>query len=178
MEANDRVPVKNMIKALRKHYNMTQKDLAERSNVPLSTLKSWEQDVSKASVGELLQVANALHCSIDRLVRGEKMLLNARPFFEATPNLRENRRDETMQRISSLNITERLDNACCEDCYFWDLRLIKDTLSIGECHCNPPTVAPPSNTSKTGWMLWPETEGGDWCGQFIDKIQGDKHEEG
>lgn len=60
----------------------------------------------------------------------------------------------------------------CRNCLYWHSRLPagfrpKDE-SVGECRVNPPAllpaVDPRGGHGKQG--AWPETFGGDWCGQF------------
>lgn len=60
----------------------------------------------------------------------------------------------------------------CRYCLYWHSRLPgrvepKDD-SVGECRFNPPAVGPSTAgqraSDKKG--VWPETYGGDWCGQF------------
>jgi len=60
----------------------------------------------------------------------------------------------------------------CRFCLYWHSRLPgrvqpRDD-SVGECRFNPPTVSPSISVQRSldKRGVWPETYGGDWCGQF------------
>lgn len=58
-----------MLKEKRKQARMTQPQLAEESGVPLRTIQNWEKSgISRAIVGSLKRVADALGCKIDDLL--------------------------------------------------------------------------------------------------------------
>lgn len=55
----------------RKKYGYSQRELAEKTGVNLRTLQQYElgtKDISKASVGAVLSLANALGCSIEDII--------------------------------------------------------------------------------------------------------------
>ena len=59
------------LKRQRKILNITQKDLAERSGVDISTIQKYEQrvlDINKASVEILYKLTKPLYCTIEDLI--------------------------------------------------------------------------------------------------------------
>lgn len=59
----------NNIKELRIKAGMTQRDLAEKSNVPYRTLQDWEDcRVKTSDVYKLHRIAVVLECSIEDLI--------------------------------------------------------------------------------------------------------------
>lgn len=63
--------VETKIKKLRKRINLTQKELAELSEIPVRTIQQYEQrqkDINKAQVNYLLKLSKALHCRIEDLL--------------------------------------------------------------------------------------------------------------
>ena len=69
------------LKTIRKRRNIAQKELAERSGVPLRTIQQYEQrqkDINKAHADTLLNLASALDCEarelLERRGAGEKMV--------------------------------------------------------------------------------------------------------
>lgn len=58
-----------MLKKKRKESGLSQRELAERSGVPLRTIQNWEEGgISRAVVGSLKRVADVLGCTIDELL--------------------------------------------------------------------------------------------------------------
>lgn len=60
-----------MLKRLRKYYELTQKQLSEKSGVSLRMIQLYEQrqaDISKAQVNIVGALAKALGCDIEDLV--------------------------------------------------------------------------------------------------------------
>lgn len=56
----------------RKRAKMTRRQLAEKSGVAESTIQYWEDNgVRRATVGNLMKVADALGCSLDQIVKGD-----------------------------------------------------------------------------------------------------------
>lgn len=56
------------IKILRKERNITQKDLANKLNVSLDTIKNWEQGYNYPSIDLLLTIAKYFKCDFDYLL--------------------------------------------------------------------------------------------------------------
>ena len=59
------------LKLLRRQNNLSQKELAEISSVPLRTIQQYEQrqkNINKAQVEYLVQLSGALNCSIEQLI--------------------------------------------------------------------------------------------------------------
>lgn len=55
----------------RKKYGYSQRELAEKAGVNIRTLQQYElgtKDISKASAGAVLSLANALGCSIEDIM--------------------------------------------------------------------------------------------------------------
>jgi transcriptional regulator with XRE-family HTH domain len=55
------------LKALRLAARMTQRELAERSGIPLGTLVNWEQDRNEPALSAAVPLARALGISLDVL---------------------------------------------------------------------------------------------------------------
>ena len=61
-----------MLSIERKKAGLTQRQLSEKSGIPVSTIQYWEdRGTSVATVGKLMKVAEALGCTLDDLVRGD-----------------------------------------------------------------------------------------------------------
>lgn len=61
-----------MLSIERKKCKLTQRQLSEKSGVPVSTIQYWEDNgVMRAKVGGLMKVAKALGCTLDDIVRGD-----------------------------------------------------------------------------------------------------------
>jgi transcriptional regulator with XRE-family HTH domain len=52
---------------LRDEARLTQAELAERSGIPISTIRSWEQDVNIPRLDLALRLARVLGVTMDRL---------------------------------------------------------------------------------------------------------------
>ena len=62
-----------MLKRLREYANMSQRELAETSGVPLRQIQLFEQgqrDINKSQVHTLLLLSKALSCDIETLIEG------------------------------------------------------------------------------------------------------------
>ena len=57
-----------MLKKKRKEAGLTQKQLAEKSGVPLRTIQNWEDHVNEPLARPLKKVAEVLGCRVDDLV--------------------------------------------------------------------------------------------------------------
>ena len=60
------------LKAIRNQRKLSQTQLANLSNVPLRTIKAYEQgtvDIAKAQAETLYSLAQTLHCTIEELIR-------------------------------------------------------------------------------------------------------------
>lgn len=63
----------NNIKELRIKAGLTQKDLAEKSNVPYRTIQDWEDcRVKTSDVYKLHRIAKVLECTIEDLINFEE----------------------------------------------------------------------------------------------------------
>lgn len=59
------------LKLLRRQNNLSQKELAEISGIPLRTIQQYEQrqkNINKAQVEYLVQLSSGLNCSIEQLI--------------------------------------------------------------------------------------------------------------
>jgi DNA-binding XRE family transcriptional regulator len=66
-----RLPNPLSLKALRLKRGLTQEELAVLSNVPLRTIRAYEQgklDIKKAQYGTIIRLVNALYCKPDDLL--------------------------------------------------------------------------------------------------------------
>ena len=54
----------------RKHYEMTQAELAEKLGVSPQSVSNWERGESLPDVGLLPDLAQVLHCSVDAILMG------------------------------------------------------------------------------------------------------------
>lgn len=62
---------RSALKRLRKYAKVSQKMLADASGIPVRTIQQYEQgqkDISKASIGTVIALAKALHCSPEDLI--------------------------------------------------------------------------------------------------------------
>ena len=60
------------LKGIRKKRKLSQTQLANLSNVPLRTIKAYEQgtvDIAKAQAETLYSLAQTLHCTIEELIQ-------------------------------------------------------------------------------------------------------------
>lgn len=49
--------ISKQLKDLRKQYNYTQEDLAEKLNTSRQTISKWEQDISELDLNMLMQLS-------------------------------------------------------------------------------------------------------------------------
>ena len=57
-----------MLKQKRREAGLTQKQLAERSGVPMRTIQNWEDHVTEPFARPLKRVADVLGCKVDDLI--------------------------------------------------------------------------------------------------------------
>ena len=60
------------LKSIRQKRKLSQTQLANLSNVPLRSIKAYEQgtvDIAKAQAETLYSLAQTLHCTIEELIR-------------------------------------------------------------------------------------------------------------
>ena len=57
-----------MLKQKRKEAGLTQKQLAEKSGVPLRTIQNWEDHVNEPLARPLKRIADVLDCKVDDLI--------------------------------------------------------------------------------------------------------------
>ena len=60
----------NKLKELRKSNNITQKELSEKSKIPLRSISAYEQgvrDIEKIELKKAIILAEILHCSVKDL---------------------------------------------------------------------------------------------------------------
>jgi transcriptional regulator with XRE-family HTH domain len=55
------------LKRLREGAKMTQAELAERTGIPLGTIRNWEQDVREPRLGQAVSMARVLGITVDTL---------------------------------------------------------------------------------------------------------------
>ncbi|SMD04660.1 helix-turn-helix domain-containing protein [Primorskyibacter flagellatus] len=67
----DRATFGDRVAAAREAANMTQKDLAKRLGIKLSTLESWEADTSEPRANRLSMMAGLLNVSMMWLLNGD-----------------------------------------------------------------------------------------------------------
>ncbi len=60
----------SFLQAERKKIGMTQSELSERLNVSPQTVSNWERGETVPDVSVLLDLAGALHCSVDAILSG------------------------------------------------------------------------------------------------------------
>ena len=60
------------IKELRKEYNLTQKELAEKIGVSQSAVFFWEKEINEPTAGYIIKMANLFGVSTDELLSFEK----------------------------------------------------------------------------------------------------------
>ncbi|MBQ4332668.1 MAG: helix-turn-helix transcriptional regulator [Clostridia bacterium] len=60
----------NFIQKGRKHYNMTQAELATKLNISPQSVSNWERGESVPDVALLPDLACVLHCSVDAILAG------------------------------------------------------------------------------------------------------------
>lgn len=61
----------NNLQEIRKKAGLSQSQLAEKTGISVRTIQAWEKfyrDLSKASLENLLKLAEALNCEIDDLI--------------------------------------------------------------------------------------------------------------
>ena len=56
------------LKAIRNERSMSREALAEAVGVSVFTIRNWEQEQREPDIAHLIALANALDCTIDRLV--------------------------------------------------------------------------------------------------------------
>ncbi|MBR2658392.1 helix-turn-helix transcriptional regulator, partial [Candidatus Saccharibacteria bacterium] len=62
----------NKLKVLRKQYNLTQEELAERLDVSRQAITKWESGEGMPDIDNLKQIAELFGTTIDDLVADEK----------------------------------------------------------------------------------------------------------
>ncbi|MBQ7434082.1 MAG: helix-turn-helix domain-containing protein [Lachnospiraceae bacterium] len=60
------------IASLRKSYQMTQEELAEKLNVSRQTLAKWEREESEPDLQSMMRMSELFHVSIDDLIHYDK----------------------------------------------------------------------------------------------------------
>lgn len=77
MPANPNTPT-NYMGAIRKRSGMTQKEVSEKTGIPLGTLRRWEQGQNDPDMGSLVQLADLYGTSLDSMLgRSSKALMRA-----------------------------------------------------------------------------------------------------
>lgn len=66
----DLTAIGGFIQERRKHYEMTQAELADKLNVSPQSVSNWERGESVPDVTVLPDLAAALHCSVDAILSG------------------------------------------------------------------------------------------------------------
>lgn len=67
-----RVPMEGGLKAIRQHAGLSQSELARLADVSVRTLQDYEQGkkpIGKAAADTVLRLAEALHCTVEELIR-------------------------------------------------------------------------------------------------------------
>ncbi len=68
-KANDHQ--KSQLKRLRLYAGLTQKELSERTDIPLRTIQQYEQgqkDISHARADSIVKLAKALYCNVEDII--------------------------------------------------------------------------------------------------------------
>lgn len=75
----------------RKRAGMTQRVASERSGIPLSTIRRWEQGVNEPDVASIIKLADLYGCTTDALLGS--------PFAPSAPSLEYDGRDDRLASI-------------------------------------------------------------------------------
>lgn len=73
MPSNPRTPQNNMGE-IRRRAGFTQKEAAEATEIPLGTLRRWEQGQNDPDMGSLIKLAELYHTTLDSLLVPERKL--------------------------------------------------------------------------------------------------------
>ena len=74
----DMMKIGGYIRALRTAGGLTQKELAERLGVSFQAVSKWENGDALPDTGLLLELCGVLNTSVDKLLNGGNLVLNAR----------------------------------------------------------------------------------------------------
>ena len=74
----DMMKIGGYIRALRTAGGLTQKELAERLGVSFQAVSKWENGDALPDTGLLLELCGVLNTSVDKLLNGGSLVLNAR----------------------------------------------------------------------------------------------------
>jgi len=69
VQANDHQ--KSQLNRLRLYAGLTQKELSERTDIPLRTIQQYEQgqkDISHARADSIVKLAKALYCNVEEII--------------------------------------------------------------------------------------------------------------
>ena len=78
----DNLKIGNYIQNLRKKTGLTQKDLADKLNISFQAVSKWETGESLPDTGILLELADVLGTSVDKLLRGGAIVANERKLMK------------------------------------------------------------------------------------------------
>ena len=85
MPSNSKTPQNNMGE-MRRRAGFTQKQAAEAADIPLGTLRRWEQSQNDPDMGSLMKLAELYHTTLDSmLVTGRTLPANAIPVRPSEP---------------------------------------------------------------------------------------------
>lgn len=62
---------KEILRSIREKSNLTQKEVAEKLNIPRSTYNSYEQGIADPNVEKLIKLSQIFNVTIDKLVGNE-----------------------------------------------------------------------------------------------------------
>ena len=84
----DNLKIGNYIQNLRKKAGLTQKDLADKLNISFQAVSKWETGESLPDTGILLDLADILGTSVDKLLCGGAVVAGLRTLSSALSTLR------------------------------------------------------------------------------------------
>ena len=73
MSVNQRTPQNNMGE-MRRRAGLTQKQAAETADIPLGTLRRWEQGQNDPDMGSLMKLAELYHTTLDSMLVADRTL--------------------------------------------------------------------------------------------------------
>ena len=75
------------LKIFRQRLGLSQRELSEKLNIPITTLFSYETNVNKPNIETLIKMADFYHVSLDELVGRPTSLINKLALSERVQNI-------------------------------------------------------------------------------------------